>query len=106
MVATGAAGVKDNLLRSGSSSDFRRRGEPDALRALPDGEVGLESCENWEGRDGIGRRRLGCRLEAGVEAGEGEEEEGLVGPGPGAALEAACWDCWEALDGREGEPCG
>lgn len=36
-----AAGVKESLLRSGSSSDFRRRGEPDPGRPL-DGEVGFE----------------------------------------------------------------
>lgn len=58
VVGTGAAGVNDSLLRSGSSSDFRRRGEPERL---PDGEVGLEDCGDiCAGREGIGRRRFGC----------------------------------------------
>jgi hypothetical protein len=38
VVATGAAGVKDSLFKSGSSSDLRRRGDP----PRPDGEVGLD----------------------------------------------------------------
>lgn len=38
-VVTGAAGVKDSLFKSGSSSDFRRRGEP---ARPPFGDVGFE----------------------------------------------------------------
>lgn len=41
VVGTGAAGVKDSLFRSGSSSDLRRRGEVDRPES-PEGEVGLE----------------------------------------------------------------
>ena len=58
-VVTGAAGVKLSLFKSGSSSDFRRRGLP--VRP-PDGEVGLEELgDMWVRCGGMGRRRLGLR---------------------------------------------
>lgn len=60
VVGTGAAGVKESLLRSGSSRDLRLRGEPD-LPFCPLGEVGLEFWgEICGGREGSGIRRLGC----------------------------------------------
>ena len=106
VVATGAAGVKDNLFRSGSSSDFRRRGEP----PLPDGDVGCDELgETCVGREGIGRRRDGCRDlafsdEDGVESRDepalawlgywADEEEASPDPGPTAPS-----------TGRDGEPC-
>lgn len=56
VTGTGAAGVKDNLFKSGNSSDFLLRGEP----PRPEGDVGLDDWgEIWVGREGIGRRRFG-----------------------------------------------
>lgn len=61
VVGTGAAGVNDSLLRSGSSSDLRLRGDPGRP---PEGEVGLDVCGETCPRWGMGRRRFGaCRLE-------------------------------------------
>jgi hypothetical protein len=78
VVATGAAGVKANLLRSGSSSDFRRRGDPGALRGFPDGDEGLEGLgEICVGRAGMGKRRFGWRLDRVDVAGLGDGEEGF-----------------------------
>ena len=69
VVGIGAAGVKDSLLRSGSSRDLRRRGE---LDRAPEGEVGLDDCgDTCTGRWGMGRRRFGCREEV-----DGAEVEG------------------------------
>ena len=87
VVGTGAAGVKDSLLRSGSSSDFRRRGE---LGRWAEGEVGLDVCGDiWAGRWGMGRRRLGRREEEGVVDGVIWEE---------CARSPLAWP-------RAGEPC-
>jgi hypothetical protein len=89
VVATGAAGVNESLFRSGSSSDLRRLGEP----ARPEGEVGLDDCgEMWAGREGMGRRRLGCREEGPADA----WVDPLPPPWPAAVpvLERAGEPCW------------
>jgi hypothetical protein len=57
VVATGAVGVKDNLFKSGSSSDLRRRGEVALPPGIPLGEVGLDDWgEMCGGRAGSGMR--------------------------------------------------
>ena len=59
-VGTGAAGVNDNLLRSGNSSDLRLLGLP--FRVPPEGEVGLDELgDTWVGRWGMGKRKFGLR---------------------------------------------
>ncbi len=63
-----AVGVKDSLFRSGSSSDFRRRGEP----GLPDGDAGFDDwamcvvLSAWAGAGSAagGPRLAACRWDA------------------------------------------
>jgi len=61
VVGTAAAGVKESLFISGSSRDFRRRGDP----ARPEGEAGLDGDgEMLLGlTGGIGTRKFGFRPE-------------------------------------------
>lgn len=84
VVGTGAAGVKDSLFRSGSSSDLRRRGE---LPRVPEGEAGFElDGERLPAlRAGMGSRKLGC-----------------LDDDPACC----CWElCWLPCRSGLGEPC-